>query len=102
MIKTFEQFKNNEPVEEGLLDAFKTRNQLVKLQGVVADEYEKMLEENPKLFHDGKSVLRAVEVFAKDKYKEIVTAKDAMRFDEWWADFEKAHSYMLDRTIFKK
>lgn len=102
MIKTFEQFKNDTPVEEGLFDVFKTRKQIVKLQGVVADEYERLMEEEPKRFHDGKSVLKAVEQFAHKAYDEIVTAEDALSFPQWWADFEKAHSYMLDKTIFNK
>lgn len=41
MIQTFEQFKqnNNEAIHEGLLNALKTRKQIVKLQGTVVDEY---------------------------------------------------------------
>ena len=103
MIKTFEQFKNDTtPVEEGLFDVFKTRKQLVKLQGVVADEYERLMEEEPKRFHDGESVLKAVEQFAHKSYEEIVTAEDALSFPQWWADFEKAHAYMLNKTVFNK
>jgi hypothetical protein len=29
-----------------------------------------------------------------------VTAEGALSFVQWWEDFEKAHTYMLDRTIF--
>lgn len=101
-IKTFEQFKNTETLEEGLFDSFKIRKQILKVQGLVSDKYEELLEKNPKAFNDGKSVLKSVKKFAEETYKEIVTAKDAMNFNNWWEDFEKAHSYMLDKTIFKK
>jgi hypothetical protein len=101
-IKTFEQFKNTDTLEEGLLDSFKIRNQILKVQGLVSDKYEELIEKNPKAFHDGNSVLKAVKKFAEETYKEIVTIKNAMSFNTWWEDFEKAHSYMLDKTIFKK
>lgn len=104
MIKSFDEFKNSnaEPVEEGLFDAFKARNQIVKVQGLVADKYEELLQKNPKQFHNSDSVLRAVEDFAKKTYEEVVTVEDAITFDQWWKDFSKAHAYMLDRTIFNK
>ena len=60
MIKNFEQFKND-TVEEGLFSAFKTRNQIMKLQSMVVDKYEELLKENPENFHDGQSVMNAVE-----------------------------------------
>jgi hypothetical protein len=99
MIKTFEQYKQ-ESMNEGLFDAFKTRKQIVKLQGTVVDEYEKLIEEDPKRFRSGSDVLAAVKQFASKAYDEIVTAEGALSFSQWWADFEKAHTYMLDRTIF--
>ena len=104
MIKTFDEFKNinAEPVEEGLLDTFKVRNQIVKVQGLVTDKYEELLQKNPKQFHNSDSVLRAVEDFAKKTYEEVVTIDGAISFKEWWKDFSKAHAYMLDRTIFNK
>lgn len=101
-IKTFEEFKNTDTLEEGLFDSFKIRKQILKVQGLVSDKYEEVLEQNPKAFNDGKSVLKSVKKFAEETYKEIVTNKEAMSFNTWWEDFEKAHSYMLDKTIFKK
>jgi Arc/MetJ-type ribon-helix-helix transcriptional regulator len=102
MIQTFEQFKqnNSEAIHEGLLDALKTRKQIVKLQGTVVDEYERLIEEDPKRFRSGSDVLKAVKQFASKAYDEIVTAEGALSFSQWWEDFEKAHTYMLDRTIF--
>lgn len=102
MIQSFEQFKenNSESVNEGLFDAFKIRKQIVKLQGTVVDEYERLIEEDPKRFRSGRDVLAAVEEFASKAYKEIVTTKGALSFSQWWTDFKKAHTYMLDRTIF--
>lgn len=102
MIQSFEQFKQNdsESMNEGLLDALKTRKQIVKLQGTVVDEYERLIEEDPKRFRSGRDVLAAVKQFASKAYKEIVTAEGALSFSQWWGDFEKAHTYMLDRTIF--
>jgi hypothetical protein len=100
MIKSFEEFKNTNALDEGLFDVFKTRKQITKLQGVVVDEYEKMLSANPKKFKDAESVLKSVEGFAYNAYKKIVTAEDALSFDQWWKNFKKAHTYLLDSTIF--
>lgn len=102
MIQTFEQFKQNntEAIHEGLLDALKTRKQIVKLQGTVVDEYERLIEEDPKRFRNGSDVLKAVKQFASKAYDEIVTSEGTLSFAQWWEDFEKAHTYMLDRTIF--
>lgn len=97
MIKTFDKFIN-----EGLFGAIKGRKQILKVQGLVADEYERLMEEDPNRFKDGKSVLKAVEAFAADAYKKTVTAEDALTFEQWWKDFTKAHIYMLDRTVFNK
>lgn len=102
MIQTFEQFKQNntETINEGLFDGFKIRKQIVKLQGLVVDEYERLMEEDPKRFRNGQDVLNAVKDFASKTYDEIVTAEDAISFSNWWKDFEKANIYMLDRTVF--
>jgi hypothetical protein len=100
MIKSFEEFKNTNALDEGLFDVFKIRKQITKLQGVVVDEYEKMLSANPKKFKDAESVLKSVEGFAYNAYKKIVTAEDALSFDQWWKNFNKAHTYLLDSTIF--
>lgn len=100
MIKSFEEFKNTNALDEGLFDVFKTRKQITKLQSVVVDEYEKMLSENPKKFKDAESVLKSVRDFADKAYKKIVTSKDALSFDQWWKNFVKAHTYLLDSTIF--
>lgn len=100
-IKTFEQFKNEKkPMNEGLIDMLKARKEIVKLQGNVIDEYEKLLQEDPKKYKDGKSVLRAIEGFAKEAYKKIVKSEEAISFDDWWEKFEKSNSYMLDNTVF--
>ena len=100
-IKTFEQFKNeNKPMNEGLLNAIKARKEILKLQSVVCDEYEKLLQEDPKKYKDGKSVLKAVEKFAQEAYKKIVKSEDALSFNDWWENFEKSNSYMLDNTVF--
>lgn len=102
MIYNFEEFNDNKLISEGVFSVLKARRQITKLQGEVIDAYEKLIDENPKKFNDGKSVLKEVEDFAFQKYKEIVTADGAMSFSQWWKDFEKANSYMLDRTIFLK
>lgn len=99
MIKSFEEFKNTK-LNEGLFDVFKTRKQITKLQSVVVDEYEKMLSSNPKKFKDAESVLKSVESFAHKAYEKIVTSEDALSFDQWWKNFKKAHTYLLDSTIF--
>lgn len=102
-IKTFEQFSSElNHIDEGLFDALKARKEIVKLQGVVTDEYEKLIQENPKKYKDGKSVLRAIEGFAKEAYKKIVKSEEAISFDDWWESFVKSNVYMLDRTVFLK
>ncbi len=100
-IKTFEQFKNdNKPMNEGLISAIKARKEIIKLQGVVCDEYERLLQKDPKKYHDGKSVLNAVEKYAQDAYKKIVKSEDAISFEDWWKPFSKSNAYMLDNIIF--
>lgn len=100
-IKTFEQFSSElNHIDEGLFDAFKARKEIVKLQGIVTDEYEKLLQDDPKKYKDGKSVLKAVEKFAQDAYKKIVKSEDALSFDDWWEKFVKSNVYMLDNTVF--
>lgn len=102
-IKSFEEFRGElNHIDEGLFDALKARKEIVKLQGAVTDEYEKLLQENPKKYKDGKSVLRAVEDFAKEAYKKIVKSEEAISFDDWWESFAKSNVYMLDRTVFLK
>ena len=102
-IKSFEQFSSElNHVDEGLFDALKARKEIVKLQGIVTDEYEKLLQENPKKYKDGKSVLRDIEDFAKEAYKKIVKSEEAISFEDWWESFEKSNVYMLDRTVFLK
>jgi hypothetical protein len=100
MIKSFEEFKNTNVLNEGLFDVFKIRKQITKLQSVVVNEYEKMLSTNPKKFKDAESVLKSVESFAYNAYNKIVTAEDALSFEQWWKNFKKAHTYLLDSTIF--
>lgn len=98
MIKKFEEFVN---VNEGLFDMFKTRKQFAQLQKVVVDEYEKLIEKDKNL-KEGKYVLMAVKSFANKAYDKIITAEDALSFADWWKDFEKAHTYLLDKTVFGK
>lgn len=94
--------KYNEFINEGLFGAFKARNQIIKLQGLVVDEYERLLQEKPKHFQDGKSVLKAVERFAYSTYKKVVTSDLALTFSQWWEIFSKAQIQMLDGTVFIK
>ena len=102
-IKSFEQFSSElNHIDEGLFDAFKARKEIVKLQGVVTDEYEKLLQEDPKKYKDGKSVLKAVKDFALDAYDKIVKSEEALSFEDWWESFAKSNVYMLDRTVFLK
>lgn len=101
MIKTFDEFKQTERLDEGLLDIFKIRKQFCTLQGLVVDEYEKLLDENPKKFKDGETVMAAVEQFARKAYKKIITSEDALTFSQWWEQFKNANANMLNNTIFK-
>ena len=100
MIKTFDEFINSNTIEEGLLDKLKARKQILEVQGIVADEYEKLIQDEPKRFNSGKSVMQAIKSFALDTYKKVVTAEGALTFSQWWEEFAKANEYMLDRTIF--
>ena len=102
MIKTFNQFTQDKPnaIEEGLFDAIKGRKQILEVQSQVVEAYEKLIEEDPKKYNSGKAVMAAVERFARETYKKTVTAEGALSFAQWWKDFERAHTYMLDRTIF--
>lgn len=100
MIKTFEQFNQSNTIEEGLFDALKTRKQILEVQGIVADAYEKLIQDEPKRFNSGKSVMQAIKSFAQDTYKKTVTAENALTFSQWWKEFAKAHEYMLDNTVF--
>lgn len=98
MIQKFDEFVN---VNEGLFDMFKNRKQFAQLQKVVVDEYEKLIEKDKNL-KEGKYVLMAVKSFANKAYDKIITAEDALSFADWWKDFEKAHTYLLDKTVFDK
>ena len=102
MIKTFEEFNNSSTIEEGLFDKLKARKQILEVQGLVADAYEKLVQDEPKRFNSGKAVMQAIKSFALDTYKKVVTAEGALTFSQWWEEFAKAHEYMLDRTVFNK
>lgn len=102
MIKTFNQFTQSNTIEEGLFDAIKGRKQILEVQSQVADAYEKLIQDNPKKFNSGKSVMQAIKSFAQDTYKKVVTAEGVLTFSQWWEEFAKAHEYMLDRTVFNK
>ena len=71
-----------------------------RIQGIVADAYEKLIQDEPKRFNSGKSVMQAIKSFALDTYKKVVTAEGALTFSQWWEEFAKAHEYMLDKTVF--
>ena len=100
MIKTFDEFNNSNTIEEGLLDKLKARKQILEVQGLVADAYEKLVQDEPKRFNSGKAVMQAIKSFALDTYKKVVTAEGALTFSQWWEEFAKAHEYMLDKTVF--
>lgn len=100
MIKTFDEFNNSSTIEEGLFDKLKARKQIIEVQGLVADAYEKLIQDEPKRFNNGKAVLQAIKSFAIDTYKKVVTAEGALTFSQWWEEFAKAHEYMLDKTVF--
>ena len=100
MIKTFKEFNNSNTIEEGLLDKLKARKQILEVQGIVADEYEKLIQDEPKRFNSGKSMMQAIKSFALDTYKKVVTAEGALTFSQWWEEFAKAHEYMLAKTVF--
>lgn len=102
MIKTFDEFNNSSTIEEGLFDKLKARKQILEVQGIVADAYEKLIQDEPKRFNSGKSVMKAIKSFAMDTYKKVVTAEGALTFSQWWEEFAKANEYMLDRTVFNK
>ena len=100
MIKTFDEFNNSSTIEEGLFDKLKARKQILEVQGLVADAYEKLIQDEPKRFNSGKSVMQAIKSFALDTYKKVVTAEGALTFSQWWEEFAKANEYMLDKTVF--
>lgn len=100
MIKTFDEFNNSSTIEEGLFDKLKARKQILEVQGIVADAYEKLIQDEPKRFNSGKAVMQAIKSFAIDTYKKVVTAEGALTFSQWWEEFAKAHEYMLDKTVF--
>lgn len=102
MIKTFDEFNNSNTIEEGFFDKLKARKQIIEVQGIVADAYEKLIQDEPKRFNNGQSVMKAIKSFALDTYKKVVTAEGALTFSQWWEEFAKAHEYMLDRTVFNK
>ena len=102
MIKIFDEFNNSSTIEEGLFDKLKARKQILEVQGIVADAYEKLIQDEPKRFNSGKSVMQAIKSFAMDTYKKVVTAEGALTFSQWWEEFAKAHEYMLDKTVFNK
>lgn len=90
-----------EYLNEDLLDAIKLRKQITELQGRVEQEYEAELENNPNKYRSGKQLLNAVYSKAQELYDEIVTLKDqAISFNDWWKQYEKANSHFLDMTIF--
>lgn len=100
MIKTFDEFNNSSTIEEGLFDKLKAKKQILEVQGIVADAYEKLVQDEPKRFNSGNAVMQTIKSFALDTYKKVVTAEGALTFSQWWEEFAKAHEYMLDKTIF--
>lgn len=102
MIKTFDEFNKPSTIEEGLFDKLKARKQILEVQGLVADEYEKLIQDDPKKFNSGESVMNAIKKFAMATYKKVVTVEGTLTFSQWWEEFAKAHEHMLDKTIFNK
>ena len=96
-----ESIENNATVEEGIFDGFKLRKQFAQLQGAVTDEFEKLIEENPKKYRKGEDVMRAVEYDAQKMYDEYITMDGAISFREWWGQFSKANAHFLNMTTFK-
>jgi hypothetical protein len=96
-----ETIENNTTVEEGIFDVFKMRKQFTQLQGAVTDEFEKLIEENPKKYRRGEDVMRAVEHDARKMYDEYITMDGAMTFNQWWKEFSGANARFLDMTTFK-
>ena len=50
MIKTFDEFNNSSTIEEGLFDKLKARKQILEVQGLVADAYEKLIQQECTLY----------------------------------------------------
>ncbi len=92
---------NNTDVQEGIFDVFKMRKQFTQLQGAVTDEFEKLIEENPKRYRNGKQVMDAVSNDAYKLYKQFITMDGAMSYNQWWKEFSEANARFLDMTTFK-
>lgn len=100
-IKSFEQFSSElNHIDEGLFDAFRARKEIIQLQCIVNDEYAKLLNDSPKKYTNGESVLKDIKNFAQDEYNKIVKSENALSFEDWWESFEKSNAYMLDKTVF--
>lgn len=95
-----ESLENNE-INEGLFDGFKLRKQFTQLQGAVTDEFEKLIEENPKKYRSGEDVMRAVEHEASKLYKEYITMEGGLTFNQWWKQFSQSNVHFLNMTTFK-
>ena len=89
----------SEYINEGLISAFKAQWQTTKVQGELIDLAEKMIEENPDKYRRGADVLKDLEGDAKKLYAQYVTVDDALDFNQWWKEFFKSASNMLDRMM---
>lgn len=85
-LKTFDNFSN---VNEGLIDAIKTNMQVTKVQQAVFNKAYELIGKDPEKYKTGEAVAKGVEREAKDLYKKMVTAKDAISASQWWNTFSK-------------
>ena len=85
-LKTFDNFSN---VNEGLIGAIKTNMQVTKVQQAVFNKAYELIGKDPEKYKTGEAVARGVESEAKDLYKKMVTAKDAISANQWWNTFSK-------------
>lgn len=92
----------SESLNEGMFDGFKIKRQIVELQGAVADLYEELLEKNPDKFRSGREVMMYIKHDASKLYDKMITIDGAISFNDWWGEFSRAHSNMLDRFVFNK
>lgn len=86
-------------INEGLFGVFRAQAQITKVQGSIIDYAEKLINDNPDKYKSGSDVLRDCEGEASKLYKQYVTEPEALKFNQWWSDFKKSASRMLDRMM---
>lgn len=73
--------------------------QIGYLQYLVNGEMYRLIEKEHK-YTNAQDLMNAIEKFAKEKYKEVVTEKGAMSYEKWWKNFSsKENIAVLDRII---